>query len=380
MSKQIRLRYDAQTVVRGECDTDNIGLNAICPESWELNTELRQPVTDRSAWNGAQLDADPRWRHVLSAVQRAELVGAARAMARTESSSSTPDTDFIAIPTLKAHLETLAEEVAEGRGVALVRGIPLDEMTEPEMRAAYWCIALAFGTPISQNSKGELMADVTDHGNDIAKDNTRGYSTRAELGFHSDMCEMTTLLCVNPAKRGGESKVASSMSVYNHILAHHREHLDVLHRGFHHHLRGEGPQADLDEITDHRVPVFSYHHARLSCGFNPKISRNGEFKRRGSFSDEETQALACVSTTAAMPDLVHSMWLERGDVQIVNNHTVLHSRTEYVDFEDVERKRRLWRLWLNPHRQRALTDDFADRYNTGPRGGVAVGTGADYRF
>jgi hypothetical protein len=168
--------------------------------------------------------------------------------------------------------------------------------------------------------------------------------------------------------------------VYNHIVAHHGEHLDILHRGYHHHLRGEGPQANLDEVTEHRVPVFSYHRARLSCGFNPKISRNGELKRRDTFSDEEDQALTCVSTTAALPELVHSMWLARGDIQIVNNHTVLHSRTEYADFEDVERKRRLWRLWLNPHRQRALTDAFANRYNTGPRGGVAVGTGADYQF
>jgi hypothetical protein len=345
-----------------------------------VDTSLLEPMTGRSAWDDRELDADPRWRYVLSETERVELLEAARALAAADFSPSNSDVRAARLPILSARLDTLAEEVADGRGVALVRGVPLDDLSELEMRAAYWCIALAFGAPISQNSKGELMADVTDHGNDIARDNTRGYSTRAELGFHSDMCEMTTLLCVHPAKSGGESRVVSSMSVYNHILKHHAEHLELLHRGFHHHLRGEGPQANLDEVTHHRVPVFSFHDGQLSCGFNPKISRNGELKRRGEFTAEEGDALECVSVTAAAPELVHNMWLERGDVQIVNNHTVLHSRTEYVDFATPERKRRLWRLWLNPHRRRELTDNFADRYNTGPRGGAAIGNGADYRF
>lgn len=76
--------------MRGACGVANIIAKAIRPERWELDTEQRQPVTDRSAWRGVQLDADPRWRHVLSEAEGAELVQAARAMApagRTQSRS-----------------------------------------------------------------------------------------------------------------------------------------------------------------------------------------------------------------------------------------------------------------------------------------------------
>jgi hypothetical protein len=36
-----------------------------------------------------------------------------------------------------------------------------------------------------------------------------------------------------------------------------------------------------------------------------------------------------------------------GDVQLLSNHTVLHSRTAYVDGDTPEQKRDLLRLWLS---------------------------------
>ena len=40
------------------------------------------------------------------------------------------------------------------------------------------------------------------------------------------------------------------------------------------------------------------------------------------------------------------MNLEPGDVQFMNNHVVLHSRTGFVDHDEVEKRRHLLRLWL----------------------------------
>jgi len=41
------------------------------------------------------------------------------------------------------------------------------------------------------------------------------------------------------------------------------------------------------------------------------------------------------------------MNFEPGDVQLISNHTVLHSRTEYEDWPDPSRRRHLLRLWLS---------------------------------
>ena len=45
---------------------------------------------------------------------------------------------------------------------------------------------------------------------------------------------------------------------------------------------------------------------------------------------------------------MYTMWLEPGDLQIMNNHVLLHSRTAFEDYKDPERKRLLYRLWIAP--------------------------------
>ena len=56
------------------------------------------------------------------------------------------------------------------------------------------------------------------------------------------------------------------------------------------------------------------------------------------------------------------MNFEPGDVQWINNHVVLHSRTDYEDFEEPERKRHLLRLWVASPDAPALPDAWALAY------------------
>jgi len=50
---------------------------------------------------------------------------------------------------------------------------------------------------------------------------------------------------------------------------------------------------------------------------------------------------------AASPSFYHDMELEPGDMQLISNHTVVHSRTQYEDHAAPERRRHLLRLWLS---------------------------------
>jgi hypothetical protein len=62
-----------------------------------------------------------------------------------------------------------------------------------------------------------------------------------------------------------------------------------------------------------------------------------------------------------------------GDMQFLHNHQILHSRTDFVDWPQPERKRHLLRLWLAPAKARALPESFAARYGSlvpGERGGI----------
>jgi alpha-ketoglutarate-dependent taurine dioxygenase len=40
------------------------------------------------------------------------------------------------------------------------------------------------------------------------------------------------------------------------------------------------------------------------------------------------------------------LWLERGQIQVLNNRVIVHGRTAYQDADEPEHRRHLVRLWL----------------------------------
>jgi len=40
------------------------------------------------------------------------------------------------------------------------------------------------------------------------------------------------------------------------------------------------------------------------------------------------------------------LWLERGQIQVLNNRAIVHGRTPYRDHDEPELRRHLVRLWL----------------------------------
>ena len=91
-----------------------------------------------------------------------------------------------------------------------------------------------------------------------------------------------------------------------------------------------------------------------------------------SFSEFEREALDFIVETADRPDIRFDMALEQGDIQLINNYTVLHSRSDFVDYPEPERKRNMLRMWINFHVGRPLVPAFADRFNTGARGDPSI--------
>src|SRR5687767_15615485 len=69
------------------------------------------------------------------------------------------------------------------------------------------------------------------------------------------------------------------------------------------------------------------------------------------------------STLFPYTTLFRSFELEPGDFQVNNNLSTLHQRTEYVDFDEPEKKRHLLRLWLTSNQPRPLAPEFEDRFN-----------------
>jgi len=71
-----------------------------------------------------------------------------------------------------------------------------------------------------------------------------------------------------------------------------------------------------------------------------------------------------IEDIANSPEFYVEMDLRPGDVQLLNNAVILHSREAYTDFDDADRKRHLLRLWLRAHDFSSVDDTL--------RGGIPV--------
>ena len=84
---------------------------------------------------------------------------------------------------------------------------------------AYLGIGAHFGGFRSQNARGHLLGHVKDLGLDIQNPKVRYYQTNKELEFHTDSCDIVGLLCLKTAKAGGGSRIVSSVTLHDRMLA-----------------------------------------------------------------------------------------------------------------------------------------------------------------
>ncbi|MBF6046464.1 hypothetical protein GO001_14725 [Streptomyces sp. NRRL B-1677] len=320
------------------------------------DTVLTEPVTGPSAWTAADFTGESDWVVVLTPEEISDLETAlAAAKARGIPFEQLTVEDF-PLPVLGKTFEAAVQELEFGRGFTLLRGLPVERWNLEEARLAYWGIALHLGTPVSQNAAGELIAHVKDYGEgEVTESATRAYRTRSELPFHTDSSDIVGLLCLRQAGEGGVSTLASSMTVHNHLLAHHRELLGLYYRGFVYDRRLE---EGSDELPYYRNAVYGYFHDQLSCRFYMTHYIDSAVPKSGiPLSGIERHALRLFQDIAGMDEHRVEMTLRAGDLQLLNNNVVIHGRSAFRD--EPGRRRDLLRLWLNTRYARELPEDFA---------------------
>lgn len=279
--------------------------------------------------------------------------------------------DF-SVPLSAEFLARVMGEVTHGRGFVLLRGLPVDQYDRAALRDLLWGIGQHWGVVISQNTRGDPIAEITDHGLDANQAGTKPSMTNAEQRPHSDPCDVVALLCVQPAQQGGLSRIASSIAIYNRLLEEDPHGLEALYRGFHHDLRGdESPDAPFG-CTPVPIPVYRWHEGLLSCVFNASSARQAAERMGRPLDPAELAVLDRIVELAHSDEYRLDMEFRPGDLQLLNNYTVVHWRTAYTDWPDVERRRRLYRLWINRPGDRPVDPAFQRGYITGSNAGLPV--------
>lgn len=316
------------------------------------------------------------WIVRLDADQLGEIDAAVAPLARSGADIARMTRADFPLPTVGRFLARTLDELLRGRGFVLLRGLPIERYSRREMAIAFFGLGLHMGNPRPQNVLGHVLGHVVDLGLSSRDPNVRIYQTRERQTYHTDSCDVVGLLCLHTARRGGLSTLVSSTTIFNEMRRRRPDLLALLFQPIATDRRGEVP-AGMKPWFE--IPVFSWHEGHLTAIYQRQyIDSAQRFAEAPRLGREQVEALDLFDDLANDPAVHLHMQFAPGDVQLVHNHTILHDRTSFEDWDEPERRRHLLRIWLACPDARPLPAVFAQRYGTvdvGRRGGIALPPG-----
>jgi len=334
--------------------------------------DLPTHIDGLSAWTGPQMLADPDiWRTSLSTSDIDDLMTALAYFESTGKNIGEITVHDFSLPRFGAHLAQLKHKLIHGCGVEVIRGFPMDGLSQAQKAAIFCGIGAHLGTVRSQNAAGHILGHVRDLGADPNDPNSRIYQTNARQSFHTDSADVVGLMCLRPAQEGGTSLLVSAHSIYNRMRAEAPELLLKLFDPIATDRRGEVPDG-MNPWMD--IPVLNWHEGYLTVFYQRQyIDSAQRFDGAMKLTPEHVAALDMFDALANDPEYCFGMDLVSGDMQFVYNHNQLHDRTGFLDWPEPQNRRHLFRLWLSLEGDRPLPEVFAQRYGDltiGDRGGI----------
>jgi alpha-ketoglutarate-dependent taurine dioxygenase len=308
-----------------------------------------------SAWRHAAIRTED-YRVTLSPAALDEIRRVADAVERYKLPTILRRAEDFTWPHTMAAMAEVKRILKSGVRFAVLDHLPLDEIGDDQAAAIYWMLASLVSRPVAQKLDGTMIYNVWDTGKEaLPGSGVRPDSTNIEIRFHIDNAYNTTppeyvgLLCLRTAKSGGVSRVLSFHTVHNEMLARHRELLPRLYRPFWFDRQREFHPGEPDTFF---APVFE-DGAEVRTRISVHQINAGYALRGEPIDNEGRAALDAMLEIFEDPTISAEFDFAPGEIQFVDNRTLGHSRTEYEDWPEPDKKRHLIRLWLRDHGRRA---------------------------
>jgi hypothetical protein len=324
-----------------------------------------RPIAGANVWHGKDLVRSARWQRRLTSAQLAEIDAALAAATARGLSWETAVAEEFALPGLAPLVDDVCEELENGSGLLLLRGIDVGRYTQNELKLLYAGFCRQLGTLVYSNRGGEIMREIRDVGADVglrygelpadgeAPKFLSSYSrtlSNQGLRYHTDRCDVVALFCIRQAMAGGLSRLCSSPAVHNAMLERRPDLCAALYEDV---WRSRFGEEDEGDTLAYPLPVwgvrggkFTSHYSRT---FVEAAQRRPEIPR---VTPAQWEALDMLSDLA--DELALEMSFAPGDIQFVNNHVIYHARTAFEDDAAAGRDRLLLRLWMAMPNSRAL--------------------------
>ncbi len=305
-----------------------------------------QPVVDPACWTAGEIAARDDWILILTEAEISHLedmAGGIRSRIGEDPNGLLALTreDFDLGP-FAATVDRAMDLLRDGPGLALIRGLPVARWGKLVSAIIYWGMGRQIGVAQPNNPLGDMFGHIADMGLDYDNPLHRGYQTSATMAFHVDPPDVLTLLCLNTAKSGGRSSLVSSPLLYNQMLARRPDLVDELLFDFYRSRHGEmGP----GQAPYYRAAVFSFIDGYLSVSAGAKhVEKGHALPEAPDLTPAQSEALTLFAAIAK--EIAFRTDLQAGDIPLLNSHVTLHTRDQFEDWPEPERRRHLWRLWL----------------------------------
>ncbi|MDY0813051.1 TauD/TfdA family dioxygenase [Kitasatospora purpeofusca] len=243
----------------------------------------------------------------------------------------------------------VAHGLRHGPGLALVRGLELDGLGDPECAELCRGFAARLGTvlPLPEGpSADDLLTAETAPAVELSATDraTEREGDARTLDPHTDRSHrrespwLLGLLCIRPARAGGESLLVSARAVHDRLAERDPSALHHLYQDFHF-----GRGTDFDRVS----PVFQQRRHGLHVQYNRYWIERGRQEAGRPFPPGRQAALDTLHGVLTDPAMVLRVGLRRGDLLLLDNTAVLHGRTGFSDPAGPGERRCLARVWAD---------------------------------
>lgn len=313
---------------------------------------LQAPVAFPKAWGAGDLKGrETDIFYDITAAARDEIIAGLEHVRSNGFTLATVEQEDMRLPSLARDVPHLRAVLDHGIGFFVIRGLPLDGLTVEESQILSWSVSNYLGKVIRQNYSGLRVELLTDKQSNDG-DPYRISQTNKFFDFHSDNGVLEPrppnyigLLCLQPARTGGESVLVSAYTLHNAVLREMPQALPLLYEDFY----ADKPKlqtragADQDPV---KYPIFERHGSDLYMRYNRAFIEAGMQLAGKPLSADQIALLNFLDRCMQTDSMVFRYTLQRGEMLIANNLGTLHSRTAYVDWSEPERHRQLLRSWM----------------------------------
>jgi alpha-ketoglutarate-dependent taurine dioxygenase len=312
----------------------------------EAPAMLSALIPEPAAWHGPTL-APERYLLPIPAAVLSELGAALAELRRAPVPTLLLLPEHFPLAATGRWMREVRRQLDEGPGFVLLDRLPVDTMSRDEAIALYWLLMSFLEPPVAQEWKGTVIYDVRHDGQEYTQD-TRAALTPEGLEMHTDSSmgeappNYVSLFCLRPARAGGMSIVSSAAAAHNHFLS---EHPALLRRLYDVFYRDHQEYQAADAAATNFRPVFAWD-GRLRTRFNARHIVRGYEKTGRALDADGAEAVRLMDAFLSDPAHRLDLWVERGQIQVLNNRVIVHGRTPYQDAGTAEERRHLVRLWL----------------------------------